>query len=132
MSRTLPARYYVDPMRFCRELEHFFFRRWIAAGRADQIPSAGDYFLRDVAGESVIVVRESADSIRAYYNVCRHRGTRLCIEQQGDLLINGNASHFLGRRIQCHYHGWTYGLDGRLLGASQMDPETFRREDYPL
>ena len=51
---------------------------WIHAGRADQIPGVGDYVLRDVAGESVIVTRADDGAIRAYYNVCRHRGTRLC------------------------------------------------------
>ena len=119
--RTLPARYYTDPGVFRDELETFYFGSWICAGRADAIPNAGDYFLREIGGESVIVVRDGAGGVRAHYNVCRHRGTRMCTAPQGN-----------SERIQCPYHGWTYGLDGRLLGAPHMDGGDFRREDYPL
>src|ERR1051326_6905034 len=105
-STTLPARYFTDPELFRRELETFYFNRWICAGRTEFIPRTGDYFLRDVAGESAIVIRHGA-AVRAFYNVCRHRGTRLCADEEG----------CVGDRIQCLYHGWSYGLDGRLLGA---------------
>jgi Rieske 2Fe-2S family protein len=118
---TLPARYYTDPENFKREMESFFCRMWICAGRSEQVAKAGDYFLREVAGESIIVTREPAGELRAFYNVCRHRGTRMCREAEG---------RFAGR-IQCPYHGWTYGLDGRLLGAPHME-EPFRHEEYPL
>ena len=70
----------------------------------------------------MIVVRADAGSVEAFYNVCRHRGTRLCTAAEGS---------FAGR-IQCPYHGWTYGLDGRLLGAPHMDPSFFQHLDYPL
>lgn len=122
IQTTLPARYYLDSELFASELESFYFNRWIAAGREEQVASPGDYFLREFGGESVIVTRDSNRTLRAFYNVCRHRGTRLCSGPQGSF----------GRRIQCPYHGWTYGLDGALLGAPHMNPETFRREDYPL
>jgi glycine betaine catabolism A len=123
VSKTLPARYYTDPALFRREIENFFFEGWICAGRADHIPNAGDYFLREIAGESIMVVRGDSGSLEAFYNVCRHRGTRLCSAAEGN---------FAGR-IQCPYHGWTYGLDGRLLGAPHMDhAEAFQRRDYPL
>jgi len=132
-ARTLPARYYTDPAVFRKEMERFFFGMWISVGRADQIPSPGDYFLREVVGESVIVARgdrgigspgEKDDlRIRAFYNVCRHRGTKLCTEPAG---------RFPGT-IQCPYHSWTYGLDGCLVGAPHMDEVPhFRREDNPL
>jgi Rieske 2Fe-2S family protein len=120
-QNTLPGRYYTDPENFRREMGSFFFRMWICAGRSEQVPKAGDYFLREVAGESIIVTREPAGELRAFYNVCRHRGTRMCREAEGK---------FAGR-IQCPYHGWTYGLDGRLVGAPHME-ESFRREEYPL
>jgi Rieske 2Fe-2S family protein len=120
--KTLPARYYTDAALFRRELNAFFFEDWFCAGRADQIPNPGDYFLREIAGESIIVVRGDSGAIEAFYNVCRHRGTRLCSVDAGT--FNG--------RIQCPYHGWTYALDGRLLGAPHMDPATFERRDYPL
>ena len=111
LSKTLPARYYTDSALFRQEIENFFFGGWICAGRADSIPNAGDYFLREIANESIIVVRSDAGAVEAFYNVCRHRGTRLCSVAEGN---------FAGR-IQCPYHGWTYALDGRLLGAPHMD-----------
>ena len=120
--KTLPGRYYTDTSLFREEMDRFFFEGWICAGRDDVIPNPGDYFLREIAGESVIIVRESAEAVRAFYNVCRHRGTRICSESNGS---------FTGR-IQCPYHGWTYGLDGGLIGAPHMGEADFRREDYPL
>src|SRR5579885_3742 len=78
MARTLPAPFYTDPKHFQREMETFFFSQWVCVGRADQIPETGNFFLRDVAGESLIVVRDEAGKVNAFYNVCRHRGTRLC------------------------------------------------------
>jgi Rieske 2Fe-2S family protein len=119
---TLPARYYTDPRMFREEIDHWYFGRWICAGRATEIPAPGDYFLREIAGESLIVVRDGAGNVRAFYNVCRHRGTRLCDQADGRF----------GGRIQCPYHGWSYALDGRLLGAPHMEGAAFRPEDYPL
>ena len=119
---TLPARYYTDPSVFRQEVERFFFGMWVCAGRSGQLENAGDYFLADIGGESIIVTRDSGGKLQAFYNVCRHRGTRMCREGQGK---------FAGR-IQCPYHGWTYALDGRLLGAPHMETNGFRREDYPL
>ena len=120
--KTLPARYYTDPELFQQEVERFFFHSWICAGRTEQIREPGEYFLRDVCGESIIVTRDTAGVLRAFYNVCRHRGTRMCTATEGKL----------AGRIQCPYHGWTYGLDGRLIGAPQMDEADFSRQDYPL
>jgi Rieske 2Fe-2S family protein len=102
-------------------LEKFYFRGWICAGRAEQAAEPGDYFLRDVCGESIIVTRDTAGALHAFYNVCRHRGTRMC-----------SADGKFAGRIQCPYHGWTYGLDGRLIGAPNMDEQSFSRHDYPL
>jgi glycine betaine catabolism A len=120
-ATTLPARYYTDPDLFRDEVERFYCQTWICAGRANQIPTAGDYFLREIAGESVIITRDGGSSLRAFFNVCRHRGTRICANAEG---------HFAGR-IQCGYHGWTYGLDGGLIGAPHMH-DGFRREEFPL
>jgi glycine betaine catabolism A len=122
VPKTLPARYYTEGALFRQEMESFFFGGWICAGRADTILKAGDYFLREIAGESIIVVRAESGSVEAFYNVCRHRGTRLCSTPEGSF----------GGRIQCPYHGWTYGLDGRLLGAPHMDLASFQRLEYPL
>jgi Rieske 2Fe-2S family protein len=119
---TLPGQYYTDPAVFGREVEALFWDSWICGGRAEAIERPGDYFLRDVAGESIIVTRDAQAVIRAFYNVCRHRGTRLCAVPEG---------HVEGC-LQCPYHGWKYGLDGRLLGAPHMEDPEFRHEDYPL
>jgi Rieske 2Fe-2S family protein len=120
--KTLPACYYTDSELFRREIDIFFFEGWICAGRADNIPNPGDYFLREIAGESIIIVRSDTGSVEAFYNVCRHRGTRLCSASEGS---------FAGR-IQCPYHGWTYGLNGRLLGAPHMDSSVMQHLEYPL
>ncbi len=119
---TLPGRYYTDESIFRQELKRFFCKKWICAGRSEQVASAGSYFLCEVAGESIIVTRDSSGELRAFYNVCRHRGTRMCRESQG----------VFAARIQCPYHGWTYALDGKLLGAPHMEGTGFKGEDYPL
>ena len=121
MHTTLPRRFYADTDFYRAELERFYFNRWICAGRADQIPNPGDYFTRTLGDESVIVTRDASGDIQALFNVCRHRGTRLCDQPDG---------HFADR-IQCPYHNWTYGLDGRLLAAPHMPPD-FSKDDYPL
>ncbi len=122
-ARTLPGRYYTAPEVFAGEAERIFRRSWLCAGRDEEIARPGDYFLLSAAGESVIVVRDEEGTAHALYNVCRHRGTRLCEEERGKL----------ARSIQCPYHAWTYGLDGRLIGAPDMDGvEGFERADYPL
>jgi Rieske 2Fe-2S family protein len=118
---TLPRHFYADPDFYRAELERFYFDKWICAGRADQIPNAGDYFTRTLGDESVIVTRDGSGAIHALFNVCRHRGTRLCEQVEG---------HFADR-IQCPYHNWTYGLEGRLLAAPHMPPD-FSKDDYPL
>ncbi len=119
---TLPQRYYTDPTIFQTELEKFYFRGWICAGRASEIPRPGDYFLRETGKESILIVRGDDEKVRAFFNVCRHRGTRICTTAEG---------RFPGR-IQCGYHGWTYALDGKLIAAPHMEEAGFCRENYPL
>jgi Rieske 2Fe-2S family protein len=120
---TLPAGAYTDAAWFAREMDGVFGRMWLAAGRADALSGAGAFVRRDVAGASVLIVRGGDGSIQAFHNVCRHRGTRLC---------TADAGAFHGS-IQCPYHAWTYGLDGRLLAAPQMDEVAgFDRAEYPL
>ena len=77
-ARTLPGRYYTAPEIFAAEGERIFRRSWLCAGREDEIAGRGEYFLVSTAGEELIVVRGDDDAPRAFYNVCRHRGTRLC------------------------------------------------------
>ena len=120
---TLPARAYTDAAWFADEMERVFARMWLAAGRAAELDRPGAFIRRDVAGASVLIVRAADGSIGAFHNVCRHRGTRLCTEEHGQ---------FQGS-MQCPYHAWTYGLDGRLMAAPQMDEVGgFDRSEYPL
>lgn len=119
---TLPQRYYTDPAIFQTELEKFYFNNWMCAGRASEIPKPGDYFLREIGRENIIIVRGEDEKVRAFFNVCRHRGTRICSAAEG---------RFPGR-IQCGYHGWTYGLDGNLVAAPHMEDPDFCRENYAL
>jgi Rieske 2Fe-2S family protein len=121
--RTLEQHWYASAETFARERERVFGRSWCLAGRAEALARPGDYVLADVAGESLILTRDSSGRMRAFFNVCRHRGTRLCTEPAG---------RFAGS-IQCPYHAWTYGLDGSLLAARNMaEVPDFARADYPL
>jgi len=120
---TLPQRYYTDPEWFHHEMEAIHFDMWLCAGRTSQIPNAGDYLVRQIANASVIITRDEQGEIRAFHNVCRHRGTLLCTEKEGK--FNG--------RIQCQYHAWTYKLDGTLANAPHMEKvQGFCETDYPL
>ena len=120
---TLPQRCYSDPEWFQREIESIHSDMWLCAGRANQIPNAGDYFVRRVVNASIIITRDEQGGIRTFHNVCRHRGTLLCKDDEGK---------FAGR-IQCQYHAWTYRLDGTLANAPHMEKvQGFCEADYPL
>jgi Rieske 2Fe-2S family protein len=122
-AHTLPGRYYTSSDLFAAEREHIFDRRWICVGRASDVAEPGDFMLATVAGESIIVLRDRSRALRAFYNVCRHRGTRLCDAPRGRL----------SETLQCPYHAWTYRLDGRLIGAPHMaETPGFDMADYPL
>ena len=122
-ARTLPGEYYCAPEVLAEETERLFRERWLWVARAERVANPGDYFLYEKFGESIIVLRDKSGTLRAFYNVCRHRGTRMCEAASG---------HFSGS-IQCPYHAWTYSTDGRLIGAPHMqDAEGFDKRDYPL
>jgi Rieske 2Fe-2S family protein len=120
---TLDAGAYTDPAWFTAEGDRIFARMWLAVGRASALEPPGAFITRDIAGASVIIVRGQDGRLQAFHNVCRHRGTRLCVTDAGT--FHGS--------IQCPYHAWTYGLDGALLAAPQMDDaEGFDKREYPL
>jgi glycine betaine catabolism A len=121
-AKTLPQQHFVSPEIFAEEQEKIFSRQWLLVGHQSKIEKAGDYFVAEVAEESLIIARDQRSTTRGFYNVCRHRGTRLCEEQSGH-----------SSAIQCPYHAWTYALDGRLIGAPHMDevPE-FEKTKYSL
>jgi Rieske 2Fe-2S family protein len=122
-SRTLPGEYYTSPAILAEERERLFAPAWHCVGRTSRVAQPGEYFLAEVAGESLIVLRDSQGTLRAFFNVCRHRGTRICREESGRL----------GETLQCPYHAWTYRTDGQLVGAPHMqDVEGFDKADHPL
>jgi Rieske 2Fe-2S family protein len=121
-AKTLEQKYFVSPQIFTEEQQKIFSKQWVLVGHQNQITKPGDYFVADVADESLIIVRDKSDAIRGFYNVCSHRGSRL-IENR-----NGRS-----QGIQCPYHAWTYALDGRLIGAPHMDETPgFNKADYSL
>lgn len=121
-ARTLEQRYFISPEVFAEEEGKIFSRQWALAAHQSQIERAGDFFVVEVAGESLIVVRDPRGGIGAFFNVCRHRGTRICEE------ASGHAS-----ALQCPYHAWTYALDGRLIGAPGMEEAAgFEKKDHGL
>ena len=121
-AKSLAQRYFVSPEIFAQEQRKIFSEQWILVGHQSQIPKGGDYFISEVGGESLIVVRDQRSAIRGFYNGCRHRGTRLREDPSGHVSA-----------IQCPYHAWTYGLDGRLIGAPHMDGVPgFDKADYSL
>jgi Rieske 2Fe-2S family protein len=109
---TLPARDYYAADIFDLDRERIFFRNWFCVGREEEAGAPGDYLVREVVDESLLVVRDEAGVLRAFYNVCRHRGTRLC---EGE----GAAR----KAFTCPYHAWTYALDGRLVATPNV-PES--------
>jgi phenylpropionate dioxygenase-like ring-hydroxylating dioxygenase large terminal subunit len=120
-ARTLPAAAYTSADVFRIEQQEIFARMWVCIGREADLPAAGDFLTVAVAGDSVIVVRGTDDVLRAFYNVCRHRGARL---------IDDACGHGLSR-VVCPYHAWTYRLDGTLAQAPRMVPE-FAKDQHSL
>lgn len=117
---ALDQLFYTAPEIYQLELERIVMRNWILAGHASQIPNAGDYLVFRLVNESVIVVRGNDGSIRAFANVCRHRGSLVCLESHGN-----------EKKFACPYHGWTYGLDGKLMAARSMGSE-FDKDQHGL
>jgi Rieske 2Fe-2S family protein len=121
-AKSLPQRYFVSAEVFAEEQEKIFSKQWLLVGHESQVGSPGDYIVQDVNRESLIVIRDKNGEIHGFFNVCRHRGTRLIEDQNGRCTA-----------IQCPYHAWTYGLDGRLIGAPHMDEVPgFDKSDYSL
>jgi Rieske 2Fe-2S family protein len=106
---SLDQPFYVDQDLFDLEMALFFKRHWLFVAMACEIPAAGDWLRVDIARESVIIVRRKDGSVAAFHNTCRHRGSRICLEERG------RAS-----RLVCPYHQWTYDLSGQLVGTRLM------------
>ena len=119
----LPARDYYDDEVWQLERSTIFTNAWFCMGRTEEISHAGDYISGDVAGTGVLVVRGKDDVVRAFYNVCRHRGSVLC-----DPGVGSSKGAF-----SCPYHNWVYDLDGTLIGTPNVHTgDDFDRSQYPL
>jgi Rieske 2Fe-2S family protein len=117
---TLAGQYYTDPAIFALEQSRIFGSRWLAAARVSELDRPGRFKTVDVGGESVVIVRGRDGGLRAFFNVCRHRGARLCTSPDGEA----------PRSLQCPYHAWTYGFDGKLIAAPNLTkmPDVDRTE----
>jgi len=135
LQKSLPTSYYLSEEIYKREVERIFCREWFCAGREEQLQKPGDFVVLDVVGESILVVRTKAGEIKAHYNVCRHRGARLC-ETTAEAAADGVkvSGGVLGANgIRCPYHQWTYALDGKLLNAPHLrEGDGFCKEDFSL
>ena len=122
-ATTLPGRYYHDPAILAEEMRRIFSTMWLCVGRVADLARPGDFLTRTIGRESVLVLRDAQSRLQAFYNVCRHRGSRLVDEARGSGL----------GRILCPYHAWTYDLDGALRAAPHMDEvKGFDRTRHPL
>jgi Rieske 2Fe-2S family protein len=121
---TLPGHVYRSEEHFELERRRIFHKEWFCVGRAERLAGPGDLLTVDVAGESIIIARNGEGVLRAFYNVCAHRGTRLC---------DPGTSHAKSNVIKCPYHAWTFDLDGRIAGTPNVhEEEGFDREQHHL
>ncbi|MCK8436613.1 aromatic ring-hydroxylating dioxygenase subunit alpha [Streptomyces sp. D2-8] len=117
---TLPGDHYTDPEIFRLEQEHIFESMWFCAARSSELSKPGAFRTVDVGRESVLLTRSRDGSVRAFFNVCRHRGAKLCTQESGEVK----------RAFQCPYHAWTYDLNGKLVAAPNLTkmPDVGRTE----
>lgn len=117
---ALTRQFYTSQAVYDRDISAYWNHSWIWVGHVCQIPEPGSFFLFDYGPESIIIVRDRAGEVRAHLNVCRHRGSRVCLEKQGT-----------ARVFTCPYHAWTFDLAGKLRGRRAMGPD-FDPADYSL
>ena len=117
---SLEQRFYTDPDVYELELERVIYPNWILAGHVSEFSNSGDFKVLAVGRESALVVRGEDGGLRAFANVCRHRGSLVCLESEGN-----------ARRFACPYHGWTYDTEGALVAARDL-PETIDKSEFGL
>ena len=136
---TIPPEYYIDEKQYVADERFLAKNLWFLADHEARIPKAGDYFVFPFGrGDSAIVVRDRNGNVKAFHNVCRHRGSRLCRHDDNpapndarlsvkQLGMNGNTPVF-----RCPYHAWTYDLEGKLISAPNGMPPTFNQAEWGL
>lgn len=117
---SLSQIFYKDPDIYQAEINKIFNAHWLFAGHVSQLENVGDFFTLEIANESVIITRATDKTLKAYINICRHRGSRLCLESQGTTKL-----------FTCPYHAWSYNLNGELVAARHMEAD-FKPADYGL
>lgn len=119
-GHTLPRELYVSEAAFHFDTQVLLKSVWLYACTVAHVKAPGDYFVFELANNSIIIVRGRDGEVRAFWNSCRHRGAKICLEQKGR-----------APRLTCPYHQWTYGLDGKLLAARSMDAD-FDKGEHAL
>ncbi len=119
-GKSLDREFYVDEAVFEKDLSRVFHRNWLFAGHSCEIREPGDYFTFEVGDESLLILRDKSGDARAFFNVCRHRGSKIAAEPCGH-----------AKALVCPYHQWVYALDGSLTNARLMG-DSFDRDDYKL
>lgn len=120
-SFSLPQPFYNDERLFQIDMQEIFYKEWLIAGMTCEIPAKGNYLTLQIGDNPIIVVRGAEGRIHAFHNVCRHRGSRLCLNDKGKVA-----------KLVCPYHQWTYELDGRLLFAGTEMGADFDLNQYGL
>ena len=117
---SLSRPFYSDPAVYEADLEHIWYREWIFAASAAEVPRTGSYVTLQLGKYPVVIVRGADGVVRAFHNSCRHRGSRICSKASGHTA-----------KLVCPYHQWTYDMDGRLLWARDMGPD-FQPQNHGL
>jgi Rieske 2Fe-2S family protein len=124
LATGLPSSWYFDPEHYARELEAFWYHRWVAAGRDEEIAEAGQWRVVRIGSQSIVLLRGEQGELRAFHNTCRHRGSLLCTT---------DAGRFARHRIVCPYHSWTYDLGGKLIATPRrMQTPDFDAKKFSL
>ena len=135
LEETLPKEAYLSAEAYRLEVDRIFRREWLCVGREETIAGPGDFLHVEPVSSSVLIVRQRDGGVRAFANVCRHRGSLLVMEAPPptpDRERPAASGRFRGS-IVCPYHGWTYGLDGELRNAPFLDERHgLRKRDLPL
>ncbi len=116
----LDQAFYTDDTIFDLDMRDVISKQWLFVEHEERLPDPGDLLVYDIGQDSIVLCRNREGRINAFFNVCRHRGSRVC---------KPNSTH--SKRLVCPYHAWTYDLNGNLIVAKQM-PDSFRKEEYSL